>query len=306
MLVSSSILNGSEESDLRNKIIEAHRSLQSTIFQGMAVTYSLTNTYAVRTKKTALPMGSVRHVIKQEQTLLIEGTKISGSNPNYSFRIDKKGGKYSLLALESKSSPSERIQSYEASRRAILSSAISFDRRDISELFSNPGTSDLSISPESDRIVVRFSFDPADGEVVFPSVELELDPSNMYQLLKKRTVMRVLATKEELEDETTFTYASQPLEGTEIRMLQRIERITKYETPEGKQDEDLQLSQFADWSTDVPADSQFRLSGYGLPEPDPGALDAKTHWLRWTLTCLVAGLGLAFLFFGKRIPLFRS
>ncbi|MCA9157944.1 MAG: hypothetical protein KDA72_06430 [Planctomycetales bacterium] len=299
-------VHASEETALRDKIVAAHKSLKATIIQGMGVTYSLTNTYAAKTKKTLQPLDGVRHIIKGEQTLLIKDAKISGSNSDYSFQVADEGGKFSLLTLESRRSPSERIQAYESSRRAILSSSISIFEHEIVELFRNSGTKDLSVVEENNRVIVRFVFAPPGGEIEFSEVELELDPNNMYQLVKCRDVMTVLATNDQYVEEGTFVYEDEFLNESKIRLLRRSERTRKYTNREGKPDEDLQLNEFADWSQVVPDDSKFRLAGYGLPEPNPAALNAGTNWLRWTLICLVAGLGVVLLFFGKRISLLRS
>lgn len=299
MTTTTTITCGNDSNALRARIVAAHKAYHAIVFKGMAVTFDSSNTYAIKSRKDFQPLGTVRHIIKGDQTLLLADKKISGSNSDYSFQLAKLNDKYSLTLLEGKRNPSDRIREYESSRRAILSSSIRFFKYGIVELFDHADTKELSIEEAGDRVVVRLSFTPAEGDVLFQNVELELDPSNMYQLLNSRDTMKVLANNQRLEHEKTFTYESQCLKDTELRLMKHMGMVNKYTNSSGKPDEDLYESEYSDWSQEVPDDSQFRLSGYGLPEPSPAALNSGSSWLRWTLISFMASMVLGVLLFRR-------
>ena len=303
--ISESTTHGNDSDALRAKIAAAHKAYDAIIFKGMAVTFEFSNTYATKSDKVFQPQASVRHIIKGNQTLLIADQKLSGANSDYSFQLAKLTDKYSLTLIESRKNLSQRIQEYEESRRAVLSDSTRIFEHGIVELLDHPGTKALSFDEAQDRVIVRLSFAPGDGKVRFDNVELELDPSNMYQLLSSRDTMQVLATKQVIEHEVTYTYEDQPLQDTELRLLKHVSAVSKYTNLKGKLDEDLQECEFADWSQAVPDDSQFRLSAYGLPEPSLAALNSSSSWLRWSLIALVASLMLGLFLFGKRMQLVR-
>lgn len=305
MAISVSDACGSDSDALRAKIVAAHRTFDAIIFEGMAVTFEFSNTYATKSDKVLQPQDSVRHIIKGNQTLLITDQKLSGSNSDYSFQLAKANDKYNLTLIESRKNLSQRIREYEQSRRAVLSGSTKIFEHGIVELLDHPGTKDLSIAEAGDRVVVRLSFDPGDGKIRFDNVELELDPSNMYQLVNSRDTMQVLATNELIEHEGTYTYEDQPLQDTELRLLKHVSAVTRYTNRKGKPDEDLHECEYTDWSQAVPDDSQFRLSAYGLPEPSLAALNSSSSWLRWALIALVASLLLGLFFLARRMRLLR-
>ncbi len=231
MTTITTVAHGNDSDALRAKIVAAHRAYDAIIFKGMAVTFDSSNTYATKSDKVFQPLGTVRHIIKGDQTLLLADKKISGSNSDYSFQLAKLNDKYSLTLLEGKRNLSDRIREYESSRRAVLSSSIRFFRYGIVELFDHPDTKELRIEEAGDRVVVRLSFNPSEGDVLFQNVELELDPSNMYQLLNSRDTMKVLANNQLLEHEKTFAYEPQCLKDTELERIEYPNQSTPSVNP---------------------------------------------------------------------------
>lgn len=287
-----------EQTALFKRIHESHEKIRVEVLNDVAV--------QIKWKTTALPEGEVKaekdrsFVVQGDSRMMEDGGRVMASNGDYRFRLSDRGGSTEIGYLEGKRTPNAAAEAYERKKGGILLASMKFETYLLSEVLEDEAFVVDSIQEEATNVTIKGKWQ--EGTNTFEDITIQLDPANLYQVTACRFKLRRPTYGVKID--RTCIYASEPVEGTDVRMLAKIhEDVSDYPLENALPIEKTVHRDivFSSWERAPDTPEVFRLSGYGLPEPDLNALNGSRSPLRMFASVLVGIAGLLAVVFGRRL-----
>ena len=276
-------------------LIQVHERLYVEVFSNVCVD-SRAATLLDGTSKA----GPIFHYCRAGRSVLERnGEHIAAANEDYAFAATEDVG---IQYLSGNRKPPDNLKSFAEDKANHLILSTAFNRRPITEVLSDKNFQ-LALAEETESVVViDGSF--SDAGLIFKDLHFEFDKANHMQLLKASCSISVSKATQKLEParlKFEYAYYSQPLGGTNVRLLKTITSEAS-ESRDGKISTERKITEFFNWSRNSVEDSEFLLSRYGFEEPDINALNGGIRWSQvfGALTVGAIGIGVLFWKFAKR------
>lgn len=293
-----SLSSAQEHAAIIERIREAHGRIRTEVFNDVAV--------EMKWKTIGLPEEEIQldehrsFVFQGDDRMMRDDGDVLASNSDYRFRVNDTGGGKEIAYLEGKKRRNPAAEAYENDKSAGLFSSMEFEGDLLADVLEDEAFVIDSIQDDEATVTIKGSWQKGDSK--FEDIVIQLAPENLYQVVA--CDYKVRRPKYGINVANTYTYANEPFDDTNARMLVAFEQnISDYPLGDTPPTE-LGLHQeveFSHW-TRAPDDPMvFRLSGHGFPEPDLDALNGSISPLRLVLSLLVGCAGLLAILFGRRL-----
>ncbi len=279
-----------------NQIVESHNNLRA-LLEGAA-------SVKVWRGNTQLPSGELQeehaqaYAFQNGEMLLKTNGDVFATNSDYRFRLNNAEKSPVVHFLEGKKRASVSAKQFESSKASLAFSSIYFGHVPIAEMIKDPRFKVESVVERKDaNTEVRGTWEDPETESIFRNIALILDPSNYFQVLSYRS--EIERPTYSLTDAVEFSYSSEELPGTRFRPPEKTNQTLMVSSRSADADTSGVQTEitYSEWSNEPIEPQLFRLSGYGIDEPDLGVLNRSPSYIRVAGALVLAALSLVIIFY---------